>query len=80
MTWLWLNIPLGCLFFLAISGIPLWMVIRHPDVRPARADATGTSVAWRVGSVLAPATERPSRPAEGWARRELAGASAGDRG
>jgi len=27
----WLNAPLIALIFLAISGIPLWMVIKHPD-------------------------------------------------
>jgi len=31
MSWLWLNVPLAALFFVAWSGIPLWMVLRHPD-------------------------------------------------
>lgn len=34
MNWIWLNMPLGALIFLAIAGIPLWMVIRHPDTGP----------------------------------------------
>ena len=81
MTWFWLNIPLGALFLLAISGIPFWMVIRRPDDRPASTDATGRSATGRAGSVMvAGMTERPSDPAETWHRRELAGASAGDRG
>ena len=32
--WLWLNIPLAAAFFLAWSGIPLWLVLRHPDTGP----------------------------------------------
>lgn len=31
MSWFWLNIPLGVVFFLAVSGIPLWLVLKHPD-------------------------------------------------
>jgi hypothetical protein len=81
MAWFWLNIPLDALFFLAISGIPFWMVLRHPDDRPASTDATGataTGRAWPV--VVAGMTERPSDPAETCDPRELVGASAGDRG
>ena len=81
MTWFWLNIPLGALFVLAISGIPLWMVIRHPDDHPAGTDAAGRSATGRAGSVLAAGmTQRSGDPAETRHRRELARASAGDRG
>ena len=31
MNWLWLNIPFATLIFLAMTLIPLWLVIRHPD-------------------------------------------------
>jgi hypothetical protein len=34
MNWIWLNMPLGAVIFLAIAGIPLWMVIRRPDTGP----------------------------------------------
>lgn len=34
VTWLWVDVPLCVLFFLAVSGIPLWMVIKHPDTGP----------------------------------------------
>ena len=37
-VWLWVNLGLGALFVLAIVGIPLWLVVRHPDTRPALAD------------------------------------------
>ena len=80
MNWLWLNIALGVVFFLAIAGIPLWMVIRHPDDRPAPADATGKGAAAYAGTVTAAGmTDRPAGPAEIRDRRELVGASAGDR-
>jgi len=35
VNWLWLNIPLMAVFFLAMTGIPLWLVFKHPDRRPA---------------------------------------------
>jgi len=33
-TWLWIDIPLCVLFFLAVSGIPMWMAFKHPDTGP----------------------------------------------
>jgi hypothetical protein len=35
VNWLWLNIPPMAAFFLAMTGIPLWLVFKHPDRRPA---------------------------------------------
>jgi hypothetical protein len=35
MSWIWLNIGPGALFFLAMAGIPLWMVIKRPDQGPS---------------------------------------------
>jgi hypothetical protein len=34
MSWALLNLPLAGLIFLAVAGIPLWIVIRHPDAGP----------------------------------------------
>jgi len=34
MLWMWLNVPLGLLIVLAVAGIPMWMVIKHPDIGP----------------------------------------------
>ena len=31
---LWINIPLMALAFGLMIGIPLWMVLRHPDQHP----------------------------------------------
>jgi hypothetical protein len=35
----WANFPLALLFLLAWSGIPLWIVIKHPDTQPDFSDA-----------------------------------------
>ena len=35
----WTNLPLALLFLLAWSGIPFWMVIRHPDTPPDHREA-----------------------------------------
>ena len=31
MIWLLLNLPLAALFFAFWVGIPLWLVLKHPD-------------------------------------------------
>ena len=67
-SWFWLNIPLAAAFFLAWSGIPLWLVLRHPDTGP---DAGPGSP--RHDRTLGPATttgmpaarERQPIPADG---------------
>jgi hypothetical protein len=41
MNWLWPNIPLMSVFFLAVAGIPLWLVLRRPDFAAAPADQPG---------------------------------------
>lgn len=40
-TWFWLNIPLAAVVFLAVAGIPLWMVLRHPDAGQEAAAPAG---------------------------------------
>ena len=35
----WANFPLALMFLLAWSGIPLWMVIKHPDTAPDFSEA-----------------------------------------
>jgi hypothetical protein len=50
MSWFWLNVPLMAVFVLATAGIPMWLVLRHPETSPARTsrstrlDATPQSV------------------------------------
>jgi hypothetical protein len=33
-AWFWLNIPACALFFLAIVGVPTWLVLKWPDEQP----------------------------------------------
>jgi hypothetical protein len=67
MNWLWLNIPLMAVFFLAVAGIPLWLVLRRPDFADAPADQHGQSpVAVAARTVPAPPEAQP---------RELVGAA-----
>jgi hypothetical protein len=67
-TWLWIDIPLCALFFLAVCGIPLWMVIRHPDTGPNRAGMASqrSGLAQQRSSLAQPSPESPqpsrSRP------------------
>ena len=39
MAWLWMNIPLAAACFAAWFGIPLWMVLRHPNWGPEHHDS-----------------------------------------
>jgi hypothetical protein len=43
MTWMLLDIPLMVLFFALMAGIPMWMVLRHPDRKPTLAAAPGVT-------------------------------------
>ena len=56
MNWFWLNMPLAALIFAAVAGIPLWMVITHPDTGPdaaAAKPAAGTVSAAEACGILA---------------------------
>jgi hypothetical protein len=39
MYWFWLNIPLAAAFVAVWTGIPLWLVLKHPDAGPHAAAA-----------------------------------------
>ncbi len=39
MSWFWMNVPLAVVFFAAIGGIPLYMVLRHRSWGAAPADS-----------------------------------------
>ena len=39
-TWLAVNIVLSAMFFAAVVGIPLWMVIKRPDTGREIAETT----------------------------------------
>ena len=72
MGWFWLNIPIGIVIALAVSGIPLWLVLKHPDERPrisvAAADtpakagqpsASPAAMSYELAARLTGATWRP---------------------
>ncbi len=65
--WLWVNLSLGALFVLAIVGIPLWMVLRRPDIGPdAASPATvrpAHALAREATARLSPAARRPAAAA-----------------
>jgi hypothetical protein len=61
MAWFWLNIPLAALIFGAVCGIPVWLVIRHPDTAPLPIGGTGTvPLARPVGLGAASTAVRPA--------------------
>jgi hypothetical protein len=37
MTWMWIDVPLMVMFFALWVGIPTWLVLKHPDRKPAPA-------------------------------------------
>jgi hypothetical protein len=81
VNWLWLNIPLMAAFFLAVTGIPMWMVFRHPDTGPVtvtRQARAKVAVPARpeLASAMTPAAAHAAgqQLARGRAERELAGA------
>jgi hypothetical protein len=49
--WMWLNLSLAAVFFAGIVGIPLWMVIKRPDVGP-KVDAE-LAHAWEMSRTTA---------------------------
>ncbi len=34
MSWLWINLPLAAVFFVAMTAIPLWLTFRRTDTGP----------------------------------------------
>ena len=62
MTWLLLNIPLMILFLALWTGIPLWLVRKHPDAKPTLAATLNASIPAASHS-HGPADPRPA-PAE----------------
>jgi hypothetical protein len=44
MTLLWINILLAVPFVALWTGIPLWLVLRHPDAGPALAAAPAVTL------------------------------------
>jgi hypothetical protein len=68
MNWFWMNVPLALTFWAVWTGVPLWLVFRHPDSGPAsqRTDAHPQNAA------PPPIAQAPACQAD---RRELARSS-----
>jgi len=74
MNWMWLNIPLMALFFLAVAGIPLWLVLRRPDFSAAAAGRPAALAEPVAASYAAAQVGASPHPATSAGRRELVGA------
>jgi len=42
VSWFWLNLPFAAVVFAAVCGLPLLLVIKHPDTPPTAIGETGT--------------------------------------
>jgi hypothetical protein len=62
MFWFWLNMPLAAAFFGAWCGIPLRMVLRHPNWGPEPADSGGVQPPEREPVLPADRGEHPAEP------------------
>lgn len=56
MDWFWLNTLLAAAFFGAWTGIPLWLVVRHPDTGP-QPRAVSLALQGHSGKVARPQPE-----------------------
>ncbi|MGH8961472.1 MAG: hypothetical protein ACRDWT_09720 [Jatrophihabitantaceae bacterium] len=56
---LWINIPLMALAFALWVGVPMWLVLRHPDKDPGET-RTVPGYLWREMANQGDAGERPS--------------------
>jgi hypothetical protein len=56
MNWFWLNVPAMVVFFAAITGIPLWLSVRHCDTGPVMLPAA-SPVDVAVATYLLPEVE-----------------------
>ncbi len=79
VEFLWINVPLMALAFALWVGVPMWMVLRHPDRHPQE---TRTMPAYLLQSQQAPVAvisaafpEHGQLSASDDAERELASAT-----
>jgi hypothetical protein len=55
MSWFWLNVPAAAVFFAAWSGIPLYMVLKHPTWGAEPADSDERAIVKPAGAAEATA-------------------------
>jgi hypothetical protein len=61
--WFWLNVPLMIVFYAAMAGIPLWLVLTRWN-RTDRTAARQPQARPQPRPQPQPSTRRPSRPRE----------------
>ena len=54
MHWFWMNMPLAAMIFAIWTGVPLWLVLKHPDTGP-ESRGPDTSRPAQAGGSSAPA-------------------------
>jgi hypothetical protein len=57
MNWFWMNIPAMVVFFAAITGIPLWLSLRHCDTGPVMLPAMDPADEAALAALLLPEVE-----------------------
>jgi len=63
--WFWLNVPLAIVFFAAMAGIPLWLVLtRWNDTDRTATHQPQARPHLQPRPQPQPSTGRPSRPRE----------------
>ena len=61
MNWFWMNIPAALVFVGLWSGIPMWLVLRHPDRGPAPLPAQSPAGGRRAAPAKPQLTLAPQR-------------------
>ena len=69
---LWINIPFMVLFFALWAGIPMWMIVKHPDRHPRETRTVPAYLRQRVPAGSPAQWPAPARSAA--ERRELVSA------
>jgi hypothetical protein len=70
---LWINVPFMVLFFALWAGIPMWVIVKHPDRHPRETRTVPAYLRQRVPAVGLPA-QRPAPARSAAERRELVSA------
>ncbi len=73
MHWFWMNIPLAAMIFAIWTGVPLWLVLKHPDIGP-EPRVPGTPGHAQAAGPPAPQAGGVAGPEHGSGSRVLAGA------
>jgi hypothetical protein len=72
MHWFWMNIPPIALIFVIWTGVPLWLVLKHPDTAP-ESGVPGTPSQAQLAGPTAPEAGDVYRPRHASGSRVLAG-------